>query len=257
MIKTIFFDVDGTLISHTLHDVPPSTRAALRQLQEKGIPCVVATGRHLLELETLPVKDIPFDGYVTLNGQLCLDRDKRILFDSSFTDPDKTALAALFQEKTLPVMLVEKGAMYINYIDPYVEKAQAAISTPLPDVGTYTGNDFYQAIVYLGKEQEASLSQLLPNCDLARWNAYAVDIIPRRGGKTAGMAAYLEKAGIAPCDTMAFGDGENDTDMLDFVGLGVAMGNAEPQVKAHADYVTGSVDEDGIAEALKFWKIIE
>ena len=50
MVKTIFFDVDGTLISHTLHDVPPSTRAALRQLREKGIPCVVATGRHLLEL---------------------------------------------------------------------------------------------------------------------------------------------------------------------------------------------------------------
>ena len=56
---------------------------------------------------------------------------------------------------------------------------------------------------------------------------------------------------------MAFGDGENDTDMLDFVGLGIAMGNAEPQVKAHADYVTGSVDEDGIAKALQLWKIIE
>ena len=80
MVKAVFFDVDGTLISHTLHDVPNSTRMSIMKLKQKNIKCVVATGRHLSELEILPVKDIAFDGYITLNGQLCLDGEKNILF---------------------------------------------------------------------------------------------------------------------------------------------------------------------------------
>ena len=56
---------------------------------------------------------------------------------------------------------------------------------------------------------------------------------------------------------MAFGDGENDMDMLSFVGIGVAMGNADASLKATADYVTESVDHNGIEQALRHWKIIE
>ena len=55
---------------------------------------------------------------------------------------------------------------------------------------------------------------------------------------------------------MAFGDGENDITMLDLVGTGIAMGNADEEVKKHADYVTTSVDEDGILLALKHFNII-
>ena len=76
MIKVIFFDIDGTLLSHTLHDVPESNREVLRKLKQKNIRCVAATGRYLQELEQLPVRDIAFDGYITLNGQLCLDENK-------------------------------------------------------------------------------------------------------------------------------------------------------------------------------------
>ena len=56
---------------------------------------------------------------------------------------------------------------------------------------------------------------------------------------------------------MAFGDGENDVDMLRFVQTGIAMGNAEPEVKEAADYVTGSVDADGIESALRHFGLIE
>ena len=64
MIKAIFFDVDGTLVSHTQKCVPAGTRAALAALKARGIQCVVATGRPAQELPNLPVAGIPFDGYI-------------------------------------------------------------------------------------------------------------------------------------------------------------------------------------------------
>ena len=77
-IKAIFFDVDGTLLSHSLNDVPQSAREALRKVRANGVKTIIATGRHLIELSKLPVADIHFDGYLTLNGNLMLDENKKV-----------------------------------------------------------------------------------------------------------------------------------------------------------------------------------
>ena len=74
MIKAIFFDIDGTLLSHTTGRVSAEAAEALALLRRKGILLLAATGRHILEFSDLPVNHLEFDGYVTLNGQLCLDR---------------------------------------------------------------------------------------------------------------------------------------------------------------------------------------
>lgn len=65
MIKVIFFDADGTLLSHKLNAVPESTRAAIAQIRKKGIKTVIATGRHMIELSKLPIMDLDFDGFLT------------------------------------------------------------------------------------------------------------------------------------------------------------------------------------------------
>ena len=66
----------------------------------------------------------------------------------------------------------------------------------------------------------------------------------------------MKQYGISNEEIMAFGDGENDIDMLKFAGVGVAMGNANDRVKRHADYVTDCVDQDGIKKALQYYKMI-
>ena len=73
MIKAIFFDVDGTLLSHRTGRISPHTRACIRALRAGGTLVFLSTGRHILELRSLPVGEMAFDGYITLNGQLCLD----------------------------------------------------------------------------------------------------------------------------------------------------------------------------------------
>lgn len=74
MIKAIFFDIDGTLRDFTEQGIRPSTYEALDLARKAGILCFVATGRHLLEIrEEGLLGDLRFDGYVLLNGSLCLD----------------------------------------------------------------------------------------------------------------------------------------------------------------------------------------
>lgn len=257
LIKAVFFDVDGTLISHAKNEVPESTRIAIKKLKEKNIECVVATGRHMLELAMLPVRDIDFDGYITLNGQLCLDGKQAVICGTPITGTDKERIIGLFEEKKIPIVLVEKDAMYINFVNRQVEQAQKEISTKLPEVGRYAGNEIYQAIAYIEKEEENLLKEYLPGCKITRWNDRAVDIISCHGGKSSGIKQYLEQNHIRKQETMSFGDGENDIEMLTFTEIGVAMGNADETVKMCADHVAPGVDEDGIEKALKYFGIIQ
>lgn len=257
MIKAVFFDVDGTLVSHAKNEVSASTRSAVCRLRENDIKCVVATGRHLMELSELPVKDMDFDGYITLNGQLCLDDKKTVFHSVPIPGTEKQCILSLFEQNRIPVMLVEKDAMYINFINERVQQAQQAISTALPDVGSYTGAEIYQAIAFIDKSEEDQLKESLPGCKITRWNDYAVDIISSHGGKMEGIKQYLELNHISEHETMSFGDGENDIEMLRFTEIGVAMGNAETDVKACAGHITSDVDKDGIENALKHYGILK
>lgn len=257
MIKAAFFDVDGTLLSHKTRTVSQSTRAAIDKLKAAGIQCVVATGRQLGEMARLPVADICFDGYLTLNGQLILDGDKRVIHKTPITGRAKEYMVKLFEDHTIPVLLVEKDRMYLNFVNQRVTAVQEAISSKVPALGEYTGEEIYQICVYIEDEEAHLLDPIAGECEVTRWNMGGVDIIAKGGGKVRGIMRYLEQNHILPSETIAFGDGANDIGMIEFAGIGVAMGNAWDEVKQVADYVTAGVDEDGIEKALRHFGMIE
>lgn len=256
MIKAAFFDVDGTLMSHKTRSVPQSTRDAIAKLREAGIRCVVATGRQISEMEKLPVAEVEFDGYITLNGQITLDAQKKILYGTPITGRVKDYLVDLFTRNVVPALLVEEDAVYLNFFDERVAVVQTAISSAVPPLGSYTGKDIYQVCVYLSAQEEAPLKAVAEDCVITRWHEGGLDIVAKGGGKVTGIRRYLEETGITPDEIIAFGDGENDVDMLRFAGIGVAMGNAEEQVKQEADYITTDIDDDGIANGLKHFGLL-
>lgn len=256
MIKAAFFDVDGTVYSHESKCVPESTIEALKALRKKGIKTFLATGRHFSEIDEFPVGKIPFDGYVMLTGQLCTDGKRNVIFGNAIDGSDAECLLNEFKKKEMPVMLVEKDKLYINLVNEIVINGQAEISSPIPEVMEYKGDPVYQIICYGGKELEMELIPKLPNCKITRWCPFGIDVISKTGGKVTGIKKMLEVHGIGQEEVIAFGDGENDIEMLQFAGIGVAMGNAEPEVKAVADYVTTDIDDDGILNALKHFEIL-
>ena len=257
MIKAVFFDVDGTLISHKSKSIPESTKIALEKLREQGIKILLSTGRHLKELKKLPTNDIVFDGYILLNGQICLDENQKLIFSHSFKEEDVNGLLEIFHKKEYPFVLVNSEGHYMNFVNEFVEIAMEGVSSPVPKVDQYRGEELYQATAFILPSEDEKFAKILPGgCKLARWGEHGADIIAIDGGKAVGMKFFEQKYKIKPEEMMAFGDAENDMDMISYAGIGVAMGNAKEDLKEIADYVTTDVDDNGIFNALQWFQLI-
>lgn len=259
MIKAIFFDIDGTLLSHQSQTVPQSTKLALQKLKENGIYTFIATGRHISEIRDLPLDDLEFEGYITLNGQYCYNK-QGVIYDLPIHQKDIQQILNYIEQKPFPCIFVEDEKMYINFYNQAVETVQKAISTALPELGDLKrglSHPIYQVIPYdITVEQEINILKQMPHCQHTRWHDLAIDIIPKQGGKQNGIFEVLKHYHLTIDETMAFGDGHNDIDMLEHVQVGIAMGNASDEVKSHSDYVTDDIDHDGIYNALKKYKLI-
>lgn len=256
-IKAVFFDVDGTLLSHRSNKVPDSTRRALEKLRERGIQSVVATGRYMEEYEKLPVNDIQFDGYLTLNGQLLHDQSRKVYAGTPIDGGEMEVLASIFRAKRIPFVLIGEDHRYINYVNSTVVRTQSETKGLVPEIGEYSGEKIFQILAFVPETQKKILDSLLDECVITSWNATGIDIIPKNGGKQNGIKKYIKEHGLDRSNIMAFGDGENDIDMLLYAGIGVAMGNASDLVKSNADYVTADIDDDGIEKALIHFGIID
>lgn len=256
MIHTVFFDIDCTLVSHETNCVPQSAQKALSILKQKGIRSVIATGRHLSELDSLPMAGLEFDGYLMLNGQLCYNSNKQLIYGNPLEGQMLARLVELFNQARFPIMFIEKDRMYINFLNERVRLAQESMSAWMPQVDRYRGETVYQAVAFVDSEEKALLQEVLPDCRIAQWMELAVDIVPKKSGKAAAVERYLSYIGADRCGTMAFGDGDNDMDMLRYVQIGVAVGNSMPRVFEAADYVTDHIDRDGIYNALSHFGLI-
>ena len=256
MIKAAFFDVDGTLFSHTSHKIPDSSRRAIHLLREQGIKVFLATGRGIDAVKTVSWGDLEFDGYVTLNGQICLDKEENILFEAPIKGEDAQYLLDAFKNKTIPLTIVEKDRTYLNFVNETVVAAQKSVAIPMLPFGEYEGGKIYQFIGYMGRAETEEFAKNIPNCKITRWYEEGIDIISKDGGKANGLKKIAEHYGFSREELIAFGDSDNDLDMLEYAGTGVAMGNATKAVKEAADYITDHVDENGIWNALKHFEII-
>ena len=161
MIRAAFFDIDGTLLPHSTGRVPASAEQAERDLREKGIKVFAATGRHMLELEELPLDGLCFDGYILLNGQICSDGAGNLLYAVPVPAGDTASLASLFEKCEVPVMFIEEKRMYMNFVNDRVRRVQADILTAVPEISVYSGVPVYQCVVYVDETESRDLPRIL------------------------------------------------------------------------------------------------
>lgn len=255
MIKIIFFDIDGTLLEMGKTSMLPSTLNALEELKQKDIKIIIATGRSPLRM---PDIEFPADGYINFNGQLC-QIDGRIIHENHLEKDD--ILQVLNNAKEMGRCVAISGKRFFG-CNGYDERLAMYLRHTRPDYpiledfSSRLNETIFQMVVAVSKNEENLLFQNTSSTKAVRWSDEAADIIPIHGGKGVGIRKILDVYGFSPDEAAAFGDGENDIQMLETVGLGIAMGNAKEIVKQHAKYVTDSVNEDGIAKALKVMKII-
>lgn len=252
MIKALFFDIDGTLLSFNTHRMSEGLKAALWKARDKGLKLFISTGRSPHFFGQL--EGFPFDGYIAMNGALNVV-DGKIVDHSPLEKETSMRIADFAMRENVPCWTFGKDVSAINCMNEVsTELANQTLIKPdrfydLREVAE--NNDIYEYSIFMTEEEiNSRFVPVFRGLTYPRWHPYFCDIVNEGLSKSLGAAKILESLGIHREECMAFGDGGNDIPIIEYAGIGVAMGNATENVKAAADYVTLSVDEDGIPAAL-------
>ena len=256
----LFFDIDGTLVSFKTHEIPPSTIFALTQAKANGHKVFISTGRPPLIITNLGAIEHLIDGYVTINGALCFIGEEVVRCKDI---PKEAAWVVVRDAQEKQYGLIVVGEKDVAVLDPNgevdrifrgeIDVRNLDQAKPLEKV---MEQRILQLTPFFPEAYESDLMERIPSCTSGRWHPAFTDITAKGADKGEGILTLANRLELDPQFTIAFGDGGNDTSMIKAAGIGVAMGNALETLKSEADYVTTSVDEDGVLNALRHFGII-
>ena len=258
MIKAIMLDVDGTLVSFETHKVLQSSVEALKEIHDRGVRIVIATGRAAGDLHEIAA--VPYDGIIALNGADCVLLDGTVIRRYLIPKDDFKKAMEIAKAFDFAVAIELDEGVFVNRLTPTVERIAKIVEHPIPAVvdieELFDRKECCRLCFYIDDEMEQQVMPLLPNLSLSRWHPLFADVNLAGISKATGLSAFADYYGIEMAEIMACGDGGNDIPMLKAAGIGVAMGNASETVKASADFVTDTVENDGLCKALKHFGII-
>lgn len=254
--KIVFFDVDGTLVNYEDGRIEESTRIAIEQLINKGIHIVAATGRPLSMCQDL--RNIGIETFITANGAHVKYQDqvihkmpiaKEIVHAvKAFTENNKHSLS-FFTEQLSMNNVQEQETLKA------MRETLSLHEFPVinEDIST---QEVYLMCLYGDEDIEKKYTSKFPHLLFKRWHPYITNVLQHDISKSIAVQAVLDYFDLSPEEALAFGDGDNDIDMLEQVGFGIAMGNGSEALKNVANYVTKKSTEDGIDYALRELQII-
>ena len=261
--KLIFFDIDGTLIECNLgiFSIPEETRVSLATLQNNGHSVFLATGRCKCFIVE-GVYDYPFSGYVTCNGAYVEYKGKEI-FKEVISKEAILATQKLCQERKMAYyfegneyiyVMDRKHPSHLEFKENWGMKDEViADDFNIDEIETYIG-----MIVINSKEDiEPMVKALSPYFDIQKHQSgSSFDLTLKGVSKAVGIQKLVECLNRDIKDTIAFGDGRNDIEMLETVELGIAMGNGCQEAKEVSNYITDNIEKQGITKALQKFNLL-
>lgn len=264
----IGLDLDGTLLTDR-KEITPRTRRVISRAIEEGVVVLVATGRPWMGVPE-ELREFPGMRYaLTSNGARILDVQEGVVLEEHLLPPDsaKKAMQICGKYDTLqeiyfdgqgyaPADKMSKVERY--HKNPNMWEYMRKTRIPVNDISELLerenrGLDKVQALFADMEERKAAWRELErePDLELVGSLKYNIEINAAGVNKGTGLVNLGRLLGIKREEIMACGDGDNDTVMLREAGFGVAMGNAEEQVKEAADHITLTNEEEGVAEVIE------
>jgi len=257
--KLMAVDIDGTLLNSE-GVLTEKTREAIISGVEKGLIFTISTGRPIQGVENINRMlnlDLP---YITYNGAMVvMGKSRKILYEQKLSYEDaisiidlgkkyKTTIVIWADNKLYAEELNEKVLEYkkISGVEPVIVKDLKEISKF--GVTKILWDDEIEKIAIYQSEAGQYLNNERVNFHTTR--PMFLEFVDKKASKAIAMEKLGEYFGIKQSEMIAVGDGYNDLSMIEYAGLGVAMANANDEIKEKADYVTLSNDEDGVAHVI-------
>ncbi|MFO9689829.1 sugar-phosphatase [Weissella confusa] len=265
-IKLITIDIDDTLVN-TAKQVTPRVKAALQEATAQGVKVVLTTGRPLPGvqeyLDELGLNHQDDQYAITYNGGVVQTTNGEELGGKELAYSDYLRLREVADElgTYLQVETIDAAYTSAKKINYWASRENFLIKMPLfiKPVDEMDPNDHYVKFMFIGDEADIDAwRDALPNdvkeaYYIVKSTPQHLEFMHKDATKGSGLLTLADKLGIDQSETMALGDQQNDITMIEAAGLGVAMGNAVPEVKAVADVETTTQNTDGVGVAVEKW----
>ena len=257
-IKIIFFDIDDTLRNSKTGFIPSTIPTVFQQLREKGILTGIATGRGIFGVVP-EIKALKPDFFVTLNGAYIEDKKGNVMYSNKIARDKVEEYIAWTKEVGIDYGLVGSHEAKLSRRTEMISQAIDSIYPDLDvDPDFYQKEDIYQMWTFEEQGDDLTLPESLASTlRLVRWHEHSSDVVPISGSKATGVAKVVDQLGLKPENVMVFGDELNDLELFDYAGISVAMGISHEKIKEKADYITKTLEEDGIFDALEGFGMVE
>ena len=263
MYKAVFTDMDGTLLRED-HTVSHTTKKTIQKLINKGILVIPISARPLHGMlhitDTIFPQDIPV---VSLNGGY-IYHNGSIIYQIDVSIPEAEGINKLAEKHPVSAMYYSQMEWYANANTSAVRKEQkitpvAVIIQPFEKtIATWEKTNAGPNKILIAGEpalilnvEKELLEQFGKDLNIYKSQPKYVEVMNHAASKTNAMQFIMKMYGLKKDEVIAIGDNYNDKGMIEFAGLGVAMGNAPEEIKAAADIVTDSNNSDGVAKALE------
>lgn len=271
MSKLIFFDIDGTLLNARMQ-VPQSTADALKILQEQGHKIAICSGRPLTMIYPF-LLEMGFDGVIASAGAYIRYGDE-LLYRSTLEQEPLEMLTELLERHRAAYYLqgcpgsfltaksweTIRNVFFSGKSAETIRKDMKICENPATvqgmESGVYIHSDATVAEMQKEVDEQINGYFKLTGCSFGSDIIYSGEITKKGVNKATGMQRLMDAMGIAREDTVAFGDGSNDFEMIEYAATGIVMGNGIPALKERANYVTTDIDADGIWNGLAHLKLL-
>ena len=263
--KMIVLDLDGTLTNRN-KEITPKTKETLMKAQEQGKIVVLASGRPTYGVmplaEELHLED--YGGYIlSFNGGIIMNcKTKEVVFSRQIPAESNGKIIDLAQENNVSILTYENRTLLTNRPeDQYVQLESRInilkiISMTTEELKAYVTFSVPKFLMtddgdYLAMVEPKVKAALGKNFSVYRSDPFFLEILPKGIDKAQSLERLLAVIGVKREEMIACGDGYNDLTMVQYAGLGVAMGNGVLPVRKAADYITLTNEEDGVAHVVE------